>query len=269
MNIFVTSSNYLYSKSQDLSIKNAQKYGNFDKVISYNIDTDIDQNFREKNKSILSTKKGAGLWLWKPYFIYKALIEECNDNDILFYLDAAGFFFKSVKPIINSMQHDNIYAVTLPYIEEEFTKQEAFDIMQINKEEYKKTPQFQASFMAFRKNEITISFVKEWLEYAQNEELISPTVNTALQIPRFNSHKMDQSIFSLLCKKYSVRPHQEPTQFYILGYPYYRGQTYIWHKKKEYPICILLHRMSDFHTFKGKIRFAKHFLAYMFHQIFK
>ncbi len=266
MNIFLTASNERYYKTRDLSIKCALKYGKFHKAIAYDIDADIDEDFKKKNIAIFSVKRGAGLWLWKPYCIFKALNEECDENDVLFYLDAAGFFFRSVKPIIDSMQND-IYAVALPYIEEEFTKKEAFDIMQLNQEKYTKTPQFQASFMAFRKNAITVEFVKEWLGYAQNERLISPEVDPALQVPRFSSHRMDQSIFSLLCKKYNVQSHQEPTQYNFFGNTYYKGQTYIWNKTKEYPVCILLHRSSDFTSLLAKIKFVKRFISYIIRQL--
>ena len=39
-----------------------------DNVIEYSA-SDIEPSFIEKNKSIMSKKRGFGLWLWKPYFI--------------------------------------------------------------------------------------------------------------------------------------------------------------------------------------------------------
>ena len=49
--------------------ESAIKYGNFDTTHIYKL-TDIDKFFKYKNQDILSQCKGAGYWIWKPYFIY-------------------------------------------------------------------------------------------------------------------------------------------------------------------------------------------------------
>lgn len=93
MNVFVTFSNSPYFKQRDLNARFARKYGKFDRIVVYDIDKDIDDEFKNQHLDILSVKKGAGLWLWKVYFINKAFREECSEGDVLFYLDAAAFFF--------------------------------------------------------------------------------------------------------------------------------------------------------------------------------
>ena len=52
---------------------------------------DIDNEFYQKNIEILKQPKGAGYWLWKPYFINKVL-SEVNDGDVVFYVDAGNVF---------------------------------------------------------------------------------------------------------------------------------------------------------------------------------
>ncbi len=262
MNILVTTSNELYRKSRDFNAKCALKFGKFDRVILYDNDKDIDSKFRKKNQDILSIEKGAGLWLWKIYFIHKALMEECNDGDILFYLDAAGFFFRNVAPLIAAMK-DDIFAVALPYIEDEFTKAETFVLMGMDQDEYKKSNQYQASYMAFRKSERSVSFVNEWLNYGQDINVISPFHSIGKQIENFNGHRMDQSIFSLLCKKYNVITHFEITQFALYGYPHYENATYIMPSvKKEYPILVYLHRTKKFPSFLDFLRVIEQFYHY-------
>ena len=266
MKIFLTSSNALYQRSRDFNARCALKYGKFDRVIIYDNDKDIDDDFMEKNKEILSIKRGAGLWLWKIYFVHKALMEECAEGDILFYLDAAGFFFRNVSPLISSMS-DDIFAVALPYIEEEFTKAETFQLMDLDEDKYKKTNQFQASYMAFRKSERSVNFVNEWLKYGQDINIISPFHNKGAQIDEFHDHRMDQSIFSLLCKKYSISNHPEVTQFALLGYPLAKGITYKQQLlKREYPILIYLHRLKQFPGFKGLLLLVKMFCSYCVEQ---
>lgn len=87
----------------------------------------------------------------------------------------------------------------------------------MDKEVYKNSFQYQASFMAFRKSMRSIMFVEEWLNNCCNPDLINPAQNIGKQIETFQNHRMDQSCFSLLCKKYNVSPHKDPTQFGIWG----------------------------------------------------
>jgi len=67
--------NYANSKftlhQKDCS-KSAMTIGGFDKVFSYS-PKDIEIDFFEKNSKILEQKRGNGYWLWKPYFIKRAL----------------------------------------------------------------------------------------------------------------------------------------------------------------------------------------------------
>ena len=52
---------------------------------------DIDSNFYNEHIEILTQQRGAGYWLWKPYFINKVLTN-VNDGDIVFYVDAGNIF---------------------------------------------------------------------------------------------------------------------------------------------------------------------------------
>ena len=254
--MFITASNSLYRRSMDYNVQMAKKRGGFDKVLAYDIGTMIDAEFRKRNDDILSMKQGAGLWLWKPYFIQKALAEECAEGDILFYLDAAAFFIGDVR-MIGKVMDDDIYAACLPYIEADWTKSEAFDIMDMDEETYKNSFQYQASFMAFRKSMRSIMFVEEWLNDCCNPDLINPAQNIGKQIATFQNHRMDQSCFSLLCKKYDVSPHKDPTQFGIWGYPEVRGARYVGIKtRNEYPMVIILHRLESLGLW-NKLKFLK------------
>lgn len=256
MYVFVTASNALYRKSMDYNVMMAERRGRFDKVLAYDFETMIDVEFRKQNDTILSIKQGAGLWLWKPYFVHKALMEECVEGDILFYLDAAAFFIGDVR-MIEKVMDDDIYATCLPYIEADWTKSEAFSIMGMDKDIYKDSFQYQASFMAFRKSVRSMMFVEEWLNICCNPDLIHPFQNIGKQIETFQNHRMDQSCFSLLCKKCNVRSHKDPTQFGIFGYPRIKGARYVRIKAiNEYPMVIVLHRLENFRI-KNKLKLAK------------
>lgn len=139
----------------------------------------------------------------------------------------------------------------------------------MDKEVYKNSFQYQASFMAFRKSMRSIMFVEEWLNNCCNPDLINPAQNIGKQIETFQNHRMDQSCFSLLCKKYNVSPHKDPTQFGIWGYPEVRGARYVGIKmKNEYPIVIVLHRLKDF-GLRNKLRLVKRTMCLISKNIIK
>ena len=58
--------------AQQRNAETAVTVGGFDEVICYG-PRDIDRQFRVRNRSLLRSRIGAGYWLWKPYFIKRAL----------------------------------------------------------------------------------------------------------------------------------------------------------------------------------------------------
>ena len=264
MNVFVTASNSLYRNVCNYNAYCAKRHGKFDKVVVYDVETQIDTDYKKEHAEILNTKRGAGLWLWKVYFIEKAFREECSEGDILFYADAASFFFRSVKPVIEKMDSD-IFAVSLPYVEEEFTKRETFELMGVDSDKFTKTRQYHASFLAFRKNETTSHFIEEWKQYCEDIRILSQDVCFGEQIPTFCAHRNDQSIFSLLCKKYGVQPSEDPSQYGITGYGAGHGYNYmpIVHTT-SYPFCIMLHKQREWSSsekMKNWLRIYKRFFV--------
>lgn len=117
--------------------------GGFDEVVSYG-PNDIDSIFREKNKEILNNQRGAGLWLWKPYIIDKALAE-IKMGEYLFYCDAGSFFIRNIKNIVYSMDQD-IWVSDIPLLEKQWTNPQCFEIMDVE-DQYKETNQIQAGFI--------------------------------------------------------------------------------------------------------------------------
>lgn len=84
-----------YLNQQKSNLDSAKKNLNFDEYISYS-DKDIDHEFYEKNKFILTQRRGAGYWLWKPYVILKTL-NEMQNGDLLFYLDVDHIILEDAK----------------------------------------------------------------------------------------------------------------------------------------------------------------------------
>jgi hypothetical protein len=121
MKILINYADEKYKKAQKLNTWTGLHIAKFDKVYSYGPDN-IDEDFYNKNKTILSQKRGNGLWLWKPYFIYKTLLE-CRDGDIIFYCDSGSFFIRKIQYLLNSLGKDQrIWVSDIPLLESCFTK---------------------------------------------------------------------------------------------------------------------------------------------------
>lgn len=249
MKIFVTYSNEKYQKTRDFCALMAKKRGGFDKVVVYD-NNDIDDKFKERNKEILNQKRGAGLWLWKPYIIYKAIMEVASDGDFVFYADAGSFFFRDVSILIDKMDDSDIWISDIPLIERQFTKPTAFMTLGCDIEEIKNSPQIQGNFFGVRKSPKSIKFVKEWLDVCTDYSVINADgIEKEKEIdPLFVDHRFDQSVLSLLSKKHGLKPHLDPSQYGRFPRKYRQRKDWIFcdtNRSMEYPTCIILHRTKD------------------------
>lgn len=222
-------------------------FGGFDKVIEYS-PNDIDCEFKKDNKDILAHERGNGLWLWKPYFILKTL-ETVEDDDTVFYCDSAAFFVRSANAVFEVLKNQDIWISTLPLIEKQFTQPSTFEVMKCGEERYYETPQFSGSFIAFRKSRWSLNFVKEWLKYCCNADILDcdPQKESVIrkQHPYFISHREDQSIISLLAKKNNIKGYQDPSQYAIFPEKYVRGKSIAkFYNKHDYKPFIVHHRKS-------------------------
>lgn len=216
MKIVINYADTLYEPAQKYCTKMAYKKGKVDKVIEYKPDN-IDKDFVSKNIKTLSMKRGAGLWIWKPYFIYRTLVN-LNDGDYLIYCDSGTYFINQIDYLIKAMEEikQDILCFSLDgLIEKAYTKPSAFKIMNCVGEKYTDTEQYLATYIVCKKSPMSIKFFGEFLEYAQNEELLFPddTNSTKSLYPYYISHREDQSIFSLLAKKYELKPLRNPSQW--------------------------------------------------------
>lgn len=204
----VTCADDNYMPSAQFQMETAKKYGKVDRAIIYNL-KDIDKQFQENNKQIFLAggERRKGCYLWKPYFLNKAL-EQMEINDYMIYLDAAGNYYRS-KPleIINYLEKKGIEIVgsrKYQYLEKHWTKRDAFILMKCDTTEYVNQQQCYAGFLIIKKTQNTMKFMKEWLAFAQNYNVITdaPNICGKENYEGFQEHRFDQSILSILLTKY-------------------------------------------------------------------
>ena len=245
--ILISYADEAYYKAQELQTRTA-KIAGFSEVIEYGPE-DIEDTFRKEHKDIFDIKRGNGLWLWKPYLIKKTL-DEMEDGDILFYCDSGACFFRRIEGILSKLEMQDIWVSVLPLKEKQFTKKDTFKLLDCNTAYYKETAQISGTFCAFRKSKQSIEFVNEWLYWCCCIKALETPVNREKEEDFFYAHREDQSILSLLIKKYKVRAWSDPSQYGRLPEKYIRpGCEMVYYGncigQEDYPVCILHHRTKD------------------------
>lgn len=243
MNLFITYSDDTYAPAKRLCARMAKWAGRFDRVIAYG-PADIDEAFRKAHAETFAIRRGAGLWLWKPYILLKTLTERAQDGDVVFYADAGAFFIRPFRHILQTMKQD-IWVSHIPLAEKQYTKRETFVLMKCEGAAYEETPQAQGGFVGIRKSAQSVAFVKEWLTYACNYRILSATPNPLYpEREDFQAHREDQSILSLLCKKHHIATHPDPTQYALFPEKLSRPGNRLLPLplQREYPVMLILHR---------------------------
>tara|TARA_R110002110_G_C13451857_1_gene717144 strand:- start:2524 stop:3234 length:711 start_codon:yes stop_codon:yes gene_type:complete len=190
----------------------------FDSVVQYG-PQDIDTLFYEKNKEILTQKRGAGYWLWKPYFIFQTL-KNLKEGDTVFYSDSGAEFIKLVEPLLDLIQEKEVVGFKLSgnHKEGQYTRKAVIEKLGLNPTETAPINQDAASFIGVKKTQHTGEedhVIGTWLDLCQDRELIMDKPRDNDEFKEFIDHRHDQSLWSLVSKMRSVYKAPDPSQWGI------------------------------------------------------
>ena len=151
--------------------------------------------------------KGLGYWIWKPYLIHKVMsMDQIKMNDLICYVDCGcEFNIKGRDRLLEYMdyvkEHDSL-AFQMIFPEQSYTKMDLLTYLDAHEE--KETGQVMATICFFKKTDHNLSFTKEWFETCITEDYhyVDDTKSKEDNHIDFVSHRHDQSIFSILSKKY-------------------------------------------------------------------
>ena len=161
----------------------------------------------QHSKFINNNKKGYGYWLWKPYIILKTM-EMLKDGDIIMYIDSGCEIDSNnsinIKKYFNYVVNDYIIMTSTYLTEKEWNKMDLILKLNMNEDKYLNTFQYQAGILLIYVYNTTRKLINEWYNIACDYHMIddSPSINKNLN--KFIEHRHDQSIFSLLIKKYNL-----------------------------------------------------------------
>jgi hypothetical protein len=201
--------------------KQAKDTNMFDEIYGFTEnDLKQDKEFWKINSDFIQkNQRGFGYWIWKPYLIQKKL-NEMKDGDILTYIDAGCEIKVSEKDLLHKYFHiietDLIIATDTGQKEEAWVKADLLYMLNMYDEKYF-TTQRQATVIMIKKTDETIKLVNEWYSIAidNNYHNIDDTPSIKANHSSFKEHRHDQSIFSLLTKKYGIYSSE------TLGPPFY------------------------------------------------
>lgn len=209
---YVNYSDHNFSTQQNYAAISAITFGKVKSLTLYG-PPDIDFTFRVSNKRILDENRGAGLWLWKPYFIFRKL-KELKNNEYLLYSDSGAVLLKPVTLLLEELEltGQDLAAFELPLIEKQWTKQVLLDNLNCNSPKFADSNQRLSSFHFIKKTSWSMDFYKEYLDHCCVWENISDDYCGVVNSVNFIDHRHDQSIFSLLTKIAGLKSMKDPSQ---------------------------------------------------------
>ncbi len=231
-----------FKRAQKLNSKTARQWG-ADKVIEYGPD-DIDEMFRRRNRAILDAPRGGGYYLWKPYF-YRKAYDELGEGDYLVYIDSGAVYVNKIQYLIDCMESEKaalmIFSLELERIERCNTKRDAFVLTGCDEPDYTDTPQSIGGYFVCKKAPEVKTYLDEVLQYAQDIRIISdkPNVMGLPNYEEFTDHRHDQSVISLISKKYGLKRFRDPSQFGLVNH--YEAEV---EQRSTYPQIVDSHRFN-------------------------
>ncbi len=213
---FLTYSDSNYKISAKRLVRQAYNLNVFRNIYSCTVN-DIDDSFRKKFKNTLKIKRGAGYWIWKPYIINKYL-KSMKTNDFLIYMDAGCSInkrgFKRFKEYLDILEESDqgVISFELNHRENEYTNKKCFRYFGLDEKKIKSN-QLMATILIMKKNRLLEKQISEWLEVVNNNIDLFTDRLTKNELKKFKLHRHDQSIFSLIRKKYNPIILKDETYF--------------------------------------------------------
>ena len=130
-----------------------------------------------------------------------------RNGDILLYLDCGCELSPTKRnellESIEIVKKDKIVG-TYVCLERDWTKMDLIRLLDVYHEKYLHTQQHQAGALLFLVCDETRELVNRWYEVASDYHNIDDSPSILENLYNFQEHRHDQSIFSLLTKKYNM-----------------------------------------------------------------
>jgi len=222
----VTFGNKRFTNAKKKIKKEAEDINIFDKIVIEEENIIQESPFSKIIKN-LPNGRGYYWYMWKPYIIYKQLLE-INKNEFLFYCDSGMTILnnkgtKSKFKMLFELVSDNekcpssivsfiTTGPTLQRYEYMYNMKQLFSHFNVlDNKEITHTQQIQAGIVIIKKTEKSLDIIKKWLDTAINfpelfigDYRFAKNLEKVKQFDGFRDHRHDQSVWSVLCKIHNV-----------------------------------------------------------------
>lgn len=166
--------------------------------------------------------RGFGFWIWKPILI-KNYLENINYNDIVIYCDAGCTInkeglerFNYYIDVLTKPENDIIVFNMYGNLEKNWSKKDIF--IYFDSENLMGTPQIGATSILLKKTKNTINLITEWYDTCtKKRHLLDDTPSINEETTDFIDNRHDQSIFSMIAKKYKTFDLPDETYMIVNG----------------------------------------------------
>jgi hypothetical protein len=208
--------NSKFKKSQDILEKSAYETGKVDVVFKYDRAWVTRSDFYLKDRRILDQPRGNGYWIWKVYLLLD-VFNKIEFGDVVMYCDSGIKIIEDLSPLYAlAVENDRVF-FKLPggHLNKTWTKRDCFILTGCDKPEYYDYNQTNAGMFLLKKTAENRDFLTVWLEYVRDPRIVTDDANVcgAANLTDFRDHRHDQSVLSILHKKYTYEWHRSPCQY--------------------------------------------------------
>ena len=178
-------------------------YPHFDEAEIYTHDFLTSSQFYPRYASVLD-KVSFG-FAFKP-MILADMLRRINYGDIVFFADSNHVVGKNPEPFFQMALENNMFVrdhIWIFYPNKEWTRRDVFINMNCDDPDYWNSQQMQCNVTGYCKTDFTIDFVNEWKKYSLDPKTMFGE-NKHKNFPEFREHRHEQSIYSILVKKYNI-----------------------------------------------------------------
>lgn len=204
---FVTFADTRMHRTMQRILQEAKALNIFDGVLGMD-ETKMSKSWKERNaKFIMENPRGFGLWIWKPEVILQAL-KKIPDNAILVYADAGCTLNKEgiprlkeyVQMVKDCSGHRLAFQLT-GFREEQFTTEYVLRALDFTSKEQRDSYQLVGGISLIQKTPENLGFVTLWNQIVQTQHMLTGGLHIPCS-PSYRDHRHDQSIWSILNKKF-------------------------------------------------------------------
>jgi len=198
--------------AQDQIVADAKRLGFFDQIEVWDEQRLAAYPEYQNLPSSLKAGRGHGFFWWKPFIIRKAL-EESGQGALVFYSDCGryrgGFRLgKGSIYLIHKYAETGFAGVEVPQFGPavRWTRAECFSAVGCEPTKEGELPQIQATFCLWRNDLRSLKIIKEWESLCRIPNVVADPVGeeNKKQPSEFVAHRHDQSVLTLLVRKYNV-----------------------------------------------------------------